>query len=82
MLIDIQMIKNFNTNILVKKKRKWGGGLKLKFVFCFMVKTLRRCTWSDWYSWYILAQQKVMAIPTSFIWIIILFDKAFKYGDG
>jgi hypothetical protein len=23
-----------------------------------------------------------MAIPTSFTWIIILFDVVFKYGDG
>jgi hypothetical protein len=23
-----------------------------------------------------------MDIPTSFIWIIILFDAVFKYGDG
>jgi hypothetical protein len=25
---------------------------------------------------------KEIDIPTSFIWIIILFDEAFKYGDG
>jgi hypothetical protein len=24
---------------------------------------------------------KIMGIPTSFIWIIILFDEAFKYCD-
>jgi hypothetical protein len=23
-----------------------------------------------------------MNVPTSFIWIIILFDDSFKYGDG
>jgi hypothetical protein len=25
---------------------------------------------------------KVMDIPISFIWVIILFDAVFKYGDG
>jgi hypothetical protein len=29
-----------------------------------------------------MVEQKVMNIPTTFIWITILFDKAFKYGDG
>jgi hypothetical protein len=28
------------------------------------------------------AQKKVSDVATSFIWIIILFDKALKYGDG
>jgi hypothetical protein len=26
--------------------------------------------------------EEIMDIPTSFIWIIILFDAVFKYGDG
>jgi hypothetical protein len=29
-----------------------------------------------------LLQWKIKDIPTSFIWIIILFNNAFKYGDG
>jgi hypothetical protein len=27
-------------------------------------------------------QQTIMDMPTSFIWIIILFDEGFKYGDN
>jgi hypothetical protein len=26
-------------------------------------------------------KENIMDIPASFIWIIILFDKAFNYGD-
>jgi hypothetical protein len=29
-----------------------------------------------------LEQWKIMDIPTSYTWIIIFFDKAFKYGSG
>jgi len=29
-----------------------------------------------------LVHLKIMDIPKSFIWMIILFDEAFKYGDG
>jgi hypothetical protein len=29
-----------------------------------------------------LARLKIMDIPTSFIWIVILSDEAFKYDDG
>jgi hypothetical protein len=29
-----------------------------------------------------LGQKEIMDIPVSFIWIIILFEAVFKYGDG
>jgi hypothetical protein len=29
-----------------------------------------------------LLQKEIMDIPISFVWIIILFDAVFKYGDG
>jgi hypothetical protein len=43
-----------------------------------IIEILNQCTWTNevWYS------KKSTDIPTSFISINILFDKAFKYGDG
>jgi hypothetical protein len=51
--------------------------LKVKFMFCFMETTHEPLYLDIWR----VVQQKIMDIPMSFIWIINLFDRAFKYGD-
>jgi hypothetical protein len=43
------------------------------------METTRETLHSDEWS---LVQWNIMNIPTSFIWIIILFDEAFKYDEG
>jgi hypothetical protein len=48
----------------------------LKLVVCFVETTHEPLHLDKW------TLQEIMAIPTSFIWIVILFDAVFKYGDG
>jgi hypothetical protein len=55
-----------------------AGSWKSKFTLCFMETTYEALHLDKWSS----AHWKVMDIPTSSIWIIIFFDRAFKYGDG
>jgi hypothetical protein len=50
----------------------------LEFIACFVETTHEPLHLGKW----TVEQQEVMNIPTSFIWIIILFDAVFKYGDG
>jgi hypothetical protein len=54
------------------------GSWILKFVWWCMETTHETFHLDKWS----LAQSKIMDILTSFIWIIILFDRDFKYGDG
>jgi hypothetical protein len=55
-----------------------AGGWKLKFAFCFM-ETAHEPLHLDKWS---LVQWKITDMPTSFIWIVVSFLEAFKYGDG
>jgi hypothetical protein len=50
----------------------------LKFIVCF-VETTHEPLHSDKWT---LVLWEIVDIPISFIWIIILFDAVFKYGDG
>jgi hypothetical protein len=50
----------------------------LKFIVCF-VETTHEPLHLDRWS---LEKEEIMDIPINFIWIIILFDTVFKYGDG
>jgi hypothetical protein len=50
----------------------------LKFIVCFVETTHEPFHLDKW----TLVYKKIMDIPTSFIWIIILFDAVFKYDDG
>jgi hypothetical protein len=55
-----------------------AGGWYLKLTFCFLATThellyLGKQSFIQW---------KVADIPTSFIWIIIFFNRSFEYGDG
>jgi hypothetical protein len=50
----------------------------LKFIVCSVETTHEPLHLDKW----TLVQQEIMDIPISFIWIIILFDAGFKYGDG
>jgi hypothetical protein len=55
-----------------------AAGQKLKFTFIF-IETTPEPSHLDKFR---LAQWKITDIPTSIIFKIILFDEAFKYGDG
>jgi hypothetical protein len=55
------------------------GGWKLKFVFCFTETTHEPFYLLD--KWR-LVEWKIVDIPTSFVWIIVLFNEVFQYGDG
>jgi hypothetical protein len=50
----------------------------LKFIVRFVETTHEPLHLDKW----TLVQEEIMDIPISFIWIIILFDAVFKYGDG
>jgi hypothetical protein len=50
----------------------------LKFIVCFVETTNEPLHLGKW----TLVQKEIMDIPTSFIWIVVLFDTVFKYGDG
>jgi hypothetical protein len=54
------------------------GSWILKFVLWLIETTHETFRFDKWS----LAQSKIMDIVRSFIWIIILFDREFKYGDG
>jgi hypothetical protein len=55
-----------------------AGGRNLKFIFRFM-ETPRKPLHLDKRS---LVQWKITNMPVYFIWIIILFNGPFEYGDG
>jgi hypothetical protein len=60
------------------KSTNMAASWMLKFIVCFVEITheplhLDKWTWVLW---------KIMDIPTSFIWIIILFETIFKCDDG
>jgi hypothetical protein len=64
------------------KNKKYHHGIRLKVkidrLFCFLITT-REPLNIDIRS---LVQQKIMDISTSFIWVVGLFHKVSKYGDG
>jgi hypothetical protein len=69
----------FNKTIFVKEKNSnVEGHWKFKFVFCFVETTHELVYLGKWS----LVKLKIMDISTSFILIIVLFYKAFKYGDS
>jgi hypothetical protein len=60
------------------KNTNMAGNGKLKFKFNFMERThepLHLVKW-NFVHW------KIVDIPTSFIWIIIFFDRALEYGNS
>jgi hypothetical protein len=58
------------------KNMNMAGGWKLKCTFDFMERTHKPFHLVGWS----FSGRKIMDIPTSFIWFIIFFDEAFKYG--
>jgi hypothetical protein len=62
------------------KNMNMAGSWKLKFTFYFMERTHEPLLLqSDKLSY---VQWKIMHIPTSFIWLIIVFGEAFEYRGG
>jgi hypothetical protein len=57
------------------------GGWKLKFVFYFM-QTMHESLHLQLQINFGILKYHGYNPPTSFIWIIILFDEAFKYCDN
>jgi hypothetical protein len=55
-----------------------AGGWNLKFAFWYLQTTHEPLHLGK----QSLVQLKIMDIPTSFTWIIILGGRAFEYGDG
>jgi hypothetical protein len=62
--------KTTNTNM--------AASWMLKFIVYFVGTTHEPLHLAKW----TVVLGKVMDVPTSFIWIIILFDAVFKYDDG
>jgi hypothetical protein len=54
-----------------------AGGWYLKLTYCFM-ETTSKPLHLDKPSF---AQWKIEDIPTSFMWVIIFFNRPFEYGD-
>jgi hypothetical protein len=50
----------------------------LKFIVRIVETTHGQLHLDKW----IFVQYEIMDIPVSWIWIIILFEELFKYGDG
>jgi hypothetical protein len=76
-------VNNFSNNkqLLTKSFFLWktgpyGGPLKVKIHIPFLEATHKPLHWEKWRF-----GQKTIHIPSGFIWILILFDEASKYGN-